>query len=89
EEPSATTQHQSPKDKLFIEVKVAEKKINIIIDTGAVRNAVSKGFLDEIGLEIDGSPDKTLIGKNGKITTPLGVIHQLPINQNKYNNLKN
>ncbi|CAI2198547.1 16999_t:CDS:1, partial [Funneliformis geosporum] len=82
EEPSATTQQQSPKDALFMEAKVAERKTNVMIDTGAIRNAVSKSFLDEIGLEIDGPPDRTLIGISGKITTLLGVIYQLPIKIN-------
>ncbi|CAI2197078.1 2658_t:CDS:1, partial [Funneliformis geosporum] len=74
-EPSAITQQQSPKDTLFIEAKVAGRKTNAMIDTGTMRNTVSKSFLDEIGLEIDGSPDRTLIGISGKITTLLGVIH--------------
>ncbi|CAI2200456.1 16586_t:CDS:2, partial [Funneliformis geosporum] len=82
EESNITTQQQSPKDALFMEAKVARRKTNIMIDTGAVRNAVSKSFLDEIGLEIDGPSDRTLIGISGKITTPLGVIHQLSIKIN-------
>ncbi|CAI2191758.1 20034_t:CDS:1, partial [Funneliformis geosporum] len=71
----AITQQQSPKDALFMEAKVAERKTNIMIDTGAVKNAILKSFLDEIGLEIDRPPDRTLIEISGKITTPLGVIY--------------
>ncbi|CAI2189447.1 6551_t:CDS:2 [Funneliformis geosporum] len=45
-----------------MKAKVAGRKTNVMIDTDTVRNAVSKSFLDEIGLEIDEPPDRTLIG---------------------------
>ncbi|CAI2189141.1 7083_t:CDS:2 [Funneliformis geosporum] len=49
-----------------MKAKVAGRKTNVMIDTDTVRNAVSKSFLDEIGLEIDEPPDRTLIGINSE-----------------------
>ena len=62
-----------------MKVKVAGQGTNVMIDTGAVRNVVSKRFLDEVGLEIDAPPDRTLIGVSGKVTTPLRTKYNLPV----------
>ncbi|CAI2185125.1 7862_t:CDS:10 [Funneliformis geosporum] len=66
-EPSAETQNQSPKYALFMKAKMIGRKTNIMIDTDTVRNVISKGFLNEIGLEIDGSSDRMLIRISEKL----------------------
>ncbi|CAI2193805.1 5789_t:CDS:1, partial [Funneliformis geosporum] len=57
-------------------------------------NAVPKSFLNKIGLDIDSTPDRILIGISGKITMPLSRINtfkhkiyteeELPISQRAY-----
>ena len=62
-----------------IKVVIGGKKLNGIIDCGSQVTIISQEVLKALGLKIDAPSSKALIGVDGKVTTPLGIIKQLPI----------
>ena len=67
------------RDALFGEAEVYDERINILIDSGAVGCIISKRFLDRINKLIEAATNVKIIDVTGKKTTPLGLMHQVPI----------
>ena len=66
-------------DALFGEAEVYGERINILIDSGAVGCIIAKRFLDHIDRPIEAATNVKIIDVNGKKTTPLGLMRQVPI----------
>ena len=66
-------------DALYGEAEVFGKRVNFLIDSGAVGCILSKKFLDKLGKPIDAATNIKIIDVNGKKTAPLGIVCQVPI----------
>ncbi len=66
-------------EALFGEAEVYGEKVNFLIDSGAVGCIIAKRFLDSINRPIEAATNVKIIDVNGKKTSPLGIVRQVPI----------
>src|SRR5581483_10376509 len=72
-------QTECAQDALFGEAQIYDQPVNILIDSGAIGCIISKHFLDSAGKQIDAPANIKIIDINGKRTSPLGIVYQVPI----------
>ena len=77
--------HQSEyaQDALFGDAIICGYSVNVLLDSGAVGCIVSKHFLDEIGKDINTPVDAKIVDINGKRTSPLGIVYNVPVQVGK------
>jgi deoxyuridine 5'-triphosphate nucleotidohydrolase len=63
----------------YVTCQVQGRMYEAIIDTGAGKTVISKTALDAMNWEITESTRETMIVANGAEVTPLGVVHDVPI----------
>lgn len=70
------------KDAVFTIMKVYNKEINVMIDTGSQGSVISQEFLKQMGKEIEKSTKIIMIDINGERKTPLGKISNVIVEAN-------
>ena len=64
---------------MFGEAQIYDQLVNILIYSGAIGCIISKHFLENTGKQIDALANIKIIDINGKRTSPLGIVYQVPI----------
>ncbi|CAG8572444.1 405_t:CDS:2 [Funneliformis mosseae] len=71
-------------DAYFAKAKVFERKINVIIDIGAVECIITKSFLDSVYKDIEESTNIQIISITEARTAPLGKILKVGVKIGKF-----
>ncbi|CAI2192560.1 6085_t:CDS:2, partial [Funneliformis geosporum] len=80
----AQWKEQKLQDAYFAEAEVFGKRINMIIDTGAVGCIVIKSFLDSVNKEIEAFTNVQIVSVIGVKTTPLGKMFKVSVKIGKF-----
>ncbi|CAI2189289.1 5612_t:CDS:2, partial [Funneliformis geosporum] len=75
---------RKPQDAYFAEAEVFGKRINVMIDTGAVGCIITKSFLDSVNKEIEASTNVQIVSVTGAKTAPLGKMFKVGVKIGKF-----
>ena len=80
----AQWEERRPQDAYFAEAEVFGRKINVMIDTGAVGCIITKSFLDSVHKEIEASTNVQIVSVTGAKTAPLGKMFKVGVKIGKF-----
>ncbi|CAG8434661.1 5885_t:CDS:2 [Funneliformis mosseae] len=80
----AQWEEHKPQDAYFAEAEVFERKINVMIDTGAVKYIIIKSFLDSVHKDIEVSTNIQIISIIEARIAPLGKMLKVSIKIGKF-----
>ncbi|CAI2199487.1 15637_t:CDS:2, partial [Funneliformis geosporum] len=77
-------EERKPQDAYFAEAEVFGKRVNVMINTGAVGCIITKSFLDSVNKEIEASTNIQIVSVTGAKTAPLGKMFKVGIKIGKF-----
>jgi ADP-ribose pyrophosphatase YjhB (NUDIX family) len=80
----AQWEERKPQDAYFAEAEVFGRKINVMIDTGAVGCIITKSFLDSVHKEIEASTNVQIVSVTGAKTASLGKMFKVGVKIGKF-----
>ena len=70
---------EEPKSSAYFQCSIGQYPVNAIADTGAGSSIITKHILDRMGWEIDQPARSTIVIADGKKSTPLGEVIDVPV----------
>ena len=70
---------EEPKSSAYFQCNIGQYPVNAIADTGAGSSIITKHVLDRMGWEIDHPARSTIVIADGKKSTPLGEVVDVPV----------
>ncbi|CAI2198817.1 147_t:CDS:1, partial [Funneliformis geosporum] len=80
----AQWEERKPQDAYFAKAEVFGKRINVMIDTGAVGCIITKSFLDSVNKEIEASTNVQIVSVTGAKTALLRKMFKVGIKIEKF-----
>ncbi|KAG9292971.1 hypothetical protein G9A89_016333 [Geosiphon pyriformis] len=79
---SRTALNTKPITAMYIDAKVDDHVIKLILDSGSADSIITKQLMDQLGCQVDHTTSARIITANGVTKTPIGEIDDFPIEVN-------